>query len=211
MAQVALGSLAVLFVATPAHALDPQDAAAGAKVARKVEKAKAKAKEEGAEHDREALAHMKHKIDDYVELHRKEFARLGAKESAETQEKLAVAIVARRARARQGDVFLPEVQALLRQRLAEQLKGPDALAARKAVAEGNPGDEDPVPVTVKVNGRYPLGASRSTVPASVLITLPVLPDCLHYRFVGRDLVLVDAVAQIIVDFLPGSAPAGPAK
>jgi hypothetical protein len=64
-----------------------------------------------------------------------------------------------------------------------------------------------VRVVVRVNGEYPPGASRSTVPPSVLLTLPPLPECLHYRFVGRDLILVDSVAQLIVDFLPAAAPA----
>ena len=65
----------------------------------------------------------------------------------------------------------------------------------------------PVPVVVRVNAEYPPGAPRSTVPPSLLLTLPPLPECLHYRFVGRDLVLVDSVAQLIVDFLPAAAPA----
>jgi len=59
---------------------------------------------------------------------------------------------------------------------------------------------------VHVNGEYPLGAPRSTVPPSVLLTLPPLPECLHYRFVGQDLILVDSVAQLIVDILPAAAP-----
>jgi len=97
--------------------------------------------------------------------------------------------------------------ALFRRLIAEQLNGPDALAARKAVLEGNPGEEeDSVPVAVRINTEYPSGAPRSTVPPSLLLTLPTLPDCLHYRFVGRDLVLVDSVAQLIVDFLPAAAP-----
>ena len=59
---------------------------------------------------------------------------------------------------------------------------------------------------VRVNAVYPIGAPRSTVPPSVLVTLPPLPACLHYRFVDRDLVLVDSVAQLIVDVLPAAAP-----
>jgi len=59
---------------------------------------------------------------------------------------------------------------------------------------------------VRVNAEYPPGAPRSTVPPSVLLTLPPLPACLHYRFVDRDLVLVDSVAQLIVDFLPAAVP-----
>jgi hypothetical protein len=41
--------------------------------------------------------------------------------------------------------------------------------------------------------------------------LPPLPECLHYRFVGRDLLLVDSVAQIIVDILRNAAPVAGGK
>ena len=44
------------------------------------------------------------------------------------------------------------------------------------------------------------------MPPSVLLTLPPLPACLHYRFVGRELVLVDSEAGLIVDLLPAAAP-----
>ena len=72
---------------------------------------------------------------------------------------------------------------------------------------GNPGlEKDSVPVVVRVNAVYPLGAPRSTVPPSLLLTLPPLPASLHYRFVGRDLILLDSVAQLIVDVLPAAAP-----
>jgi len=53
---------------------------------------------------------------------------------------------------------------------------------------------------------YPLDAPRSTVPPSLLLTLPPLPSSLHYRFVRRDLILVDSVAQLVVDILPAAAP-----
>ena len=110
--------------------------------------------------------------------------------------------------AKPGDLFEKDVQPLFRALIAEQLKGPDTAAAQKAVVEGNPTvDEESVPVPVRVNAAYPPRASRSTVPPSLLLALPPLPACLHYRFVGRDLILVDSVAQIIVDFLPAAAPA----
>ena len=128
-------------------------------------------------------------------------------EPVAAQEALAHAIEAKRAKAKPGDIFRPEVQPLFRRLIAEQLKGPDALDARKAVLEGNPGlEKESVPIVVRVNAVYPLDAPRSTVPPSVLLTLPPLPASLHYRFVGRDLILVDSVAQLIVDFLPAAAP-----
>lgn len=215
-ARFLMGSLAALWLAVPVVAgpgARPQQNKEAAKVAKKVEKALQTAHQ--AEEEREALHHFQDEVADYAELHAKQLANLGAPASVATQKALAHAIEAHRANARPGDIFRPEVQPLFRRLIAEQLKGPDALDARKAVLEGNPDEEgagtpgeeeDPVPVVVRINGEYPTGASRSTVPPSVLLTLPPLPSFLHYRFVGRDLVLVDSVAGLIVDFLPAAAP-----
>jgi len=203
-----IGSLAALCLAVPVLAgpgEGPQEKDQAAKVAKKVEKALGTAHQ--AEEEREALRHFQDEVAEYAELHTKQLAKLGARESVAMQEALAHAMAAKRAKAKPGDIFQPEVQPLFRRLIAEQLEGPDALAARKAVLEGNPVDEeDSVPVAVRVNAEYPIGATRSTVPPSVLVTLPPLPACLHYRFVGRDLILVDSVAQLIVDFLPAAAP-----
>ena len=196
--------LTVPVLASPGESL--QEKSEAAKVARKMERARAKA--QGAEEEREALRDFQKEVADYAELHAKQLAKLGSRqEPAARQKALAHAIAAKRAKARPGDIFQTEVQPLFRRLIEEQLKGPDTLAARKAVVEGNPVDEaDSVPVVVRVNTEYPIGATRSTVPPSVLLTLPPLPACLHYRFVGRDLILVDSVAQLIVDFLPAAAP-----
>ncbi len=179
-----------------------------AKVAKKMDRALETA------HQAEALRHFQEEVAEYAELHAKQLAKLGsrlpagAQEAVAAQKALAHAIAAKRAEARPADIFRPEVQPLFRQLIAEQLQGPDGLDARRTLLEGDREDEDsaPVPVVVRVNAEYPPGAPRSTVPPSVLLTLPPLPECLHYRFVGRDLLLVDSVAQIIVDVLPAAAP-----
>jgi len=187
-----------------------------AKVAKKVEKALQKARkaqQEPAEADRRALREFHEEVMEYAELHAKQIARLGkpvavdAQGSLAAQKALASSIQSERVTARQGDIFAPAVVPIFRRLIAAELRGPDGLPARQAVLEGNPGDEeDPVPVVVRVNAEYPLGAARSTVPPSLLLTLPPLPACLHYRFVGRDLILVDCVAQLVVDVLPAAAP-----
>jgi hypothetical protein len=213
-ARFLIGPLAALCVAVPVLAGPgerPQEKNEAAKVAKKVEKALATAHQ--AKEEREALRHFQEELEDYADLHAKQLAKLGPRVAADaqglvaTQKALAHAIGAKRAKARPGDIFRPEVQPLLRRLIAEQLAGPDTVDARKAVLDGNPGQEEgSVPVAVRVNAEYPLGAPLSTVPPSVLLTLPPLPACLHYRFVGRDLILVDAVAQLIVDFVPAAAP-----
>jgi len=182
-----------------------------AKVAAKVEKARragVRAEKEAGE----ALKDFHKEVAEYDRLHVTELARLRSLEPGKVGEALARAIVSKRDDAEPGDIFRKNVQPLFRRLIAEQLKGPDTAAAQKAVVEGNPTRaEDSVPVLVRVNGAYPSGAPRSTVPASLLLALPPLPACLHYRFVERDLILVDSVAQIIVDFLPAATPALVAK
>jgi hypothetical protein len=51
----------------------------------------------------------------------------------------------------------------------------------------------------------------ATVPPLLLLRLPKLPEGLEYRFMGRDLILHDTTANIIVDFLRAAAPTVPRK
>ena len=41
---------------------------------------------------------------------------------------------------------------------------------------------------------------------NLLATLPQLPEDLEYRIVGKDLILRDVHANVIVDFIPGIIP-----
>jgi hypothetical protein len=144
-------------------------------------------------------------IQQHVQLHRQIELQLPpfeahseAQDIFESSNAMASALQTARASAREGDVFTREVAALLRARVA------DALAARGLL----PGelvagtleeadDEAPVPV---VNGRFPWRRGAAMWPF-VLDALPRLPNELQYRVVGRDLVLVDTHADLIVDIL----------
>jgi hypothetical protein len=205
-----IGPLAALCLGVPVLAGPgpmPQEKAEAAKVAKKMDKALATADKAEGEADGDALRRFQDAVAEYANLHARQLAKLGTRESTATQKALARAMAANRAEARPGDIFQPEIQPLFRRLIAEQLRGPATLDARKAVVDGNPGlDGDSVPIVVRVNAVYPLDAPRSTVPPSLLLTLPPLPSSLHYRFVGRDLILVDSVAQLVVDVLPAAAP-----
>lgn len=204
--RLVASSLLAALAALPAVAQDKTDAT---KVAKKVERAQARAHE--AKEEREALEEFADDVAKYAVLHGRALIGLASREqSLASQEALARAISRKRARAEPGDIFRPEVQPLFRRLLAEQLQGPDAADARSALREDAPEPGEP-PVAVHVNGMYPLGAPRSTVPPSVLATLPPLPTCLHYQFVGRDLVLVDAQAGVVVDILTDATPPPPGK
>jgi hypothetical protein len=116
---------------------------------------------------------------------------------------LAAGIRAARVHAAEGDVFTPPIQkvfvAAIRQSLSS---GRGATARGMILGEGNPKNpESPARVDLVVNAKYPPNAPLSTVPPSVLLALPKLPEGLEYRFVGSHLILFDSKANLIVDIL----------
>lgn len=127
-------------------------------------------------------------------------------EIASHKRAMAVAIQGARANARQGDILTPPVQAYLKQIIRSEMAGKQGKPAKESAKQGNPEVEGAVPVAVKVNAAYPDGAPLSTVPPTLLQRLPKLPDGLDFRFVGRDLILRDANAGIIVDFVSNAMP-----
>ncbi|HSC29323.1 MAG TPA: hypothetical protein VLD67_18750 [Vicinamibacterales bacterium] len=104
----------------------------------------------------------------------------------------------RRARptARPGDLLTPPVRAFIRRQLARALQGPEGDNIRESIMADNPRG-----VRIQINGRYPDGVPLSTVPPQVLLLLPRLPDGLEYRFVGQRLLLLDAPAKTVIDYM----------
>jgi hypothetical protein len=186
------------------------------KLAKRIEKGVERRQKETAE----ALKDYADRIKDYLKIHKKAADTLppltGNEDPATVaayRVSLARAIRARRPYARRGAIFDAKVVPTIVARVRTELEGPEARPARKVLREGNPrfDVEGAVPVTVRVNADYPLRAPVSTVPPSILLTLPQLPDSLEYRFVGRDLILRDVEANIIVDFIVGAAPPQPTR
>ena len=118
-----------------------------------------------------------------------------------TQDTLAARIAARRADARQGDIFTAEIRGAFRRLLAPELKGAEGRDAKDVMK-----DEAPAPGTVpfKVNAKYPEGQPRPTMPSNVLLSLPNLPEGLEYRVIGRHLLLIDTDADLVVDYMPNA-------
>jgi hypothetical protein len=116
---------------------------------------------------------------------------------------------------RQGEVFRHAIRPLFVRTLAEQLDDPATPGTRHAVGDGNPrkaagvrGDADIAvrDVRLRVNAVYPTGVSLSTMPPTLLQRLPSLPGALEYRFVGRDLLILDPEVHMVVDVLPNALP-----
>ena len=103
--------------------------------------------------------------------------------------------------AKQGDLFTPEARPVIKRLLATVFGGPEGKQLKDSIM-----DENPVGVRVTVNGRYPDTVPVSTVPPQVLQTLPKLSEDMEYRFIGDRLILLDAHAHIIADFIDHALP-----
>lgn len=151
------------------------------------------------------LAEFKKRVDAYVELHKKLEATL-PKLPEQTdpyqidrhQRAMLRLMQDARKTAKQGDLFTPAMQRLVRNLLRPVFSGPDARQLRAEILDNEyKGD-----VKVAVNARYPDEVPISTVPPQVLAQLPKLPEELEYRFVRTNMILFDPHAHIIADFVP---------
>jgi len=58
-----------------------------------------------------------------------------------------------------------------------------------------------------VNEPYPDGVPFTTVPPSLLLEFPKLPEqVVTYRIVGHDLILLDVDANLVLDRIPEIIP-----
>jgi hypothetical protein len=117
------------------------------------------------------------------------------------QSAIAAAIQAARANALEGDIFFPEVRSEFRRIIALEFGGPAGAGARALITE-----DTPRKIFLRVNASYPEEWPLAAVPPSLLMNLPGLPPELEYRFVNRDLILLDTSANLIVDFMRDVVP-----
>ena len=133
--------------------------------------------------------------------------RLNASDPAiasESATMLARRIVARRARAKSGDIFGP-LAPVLHERIQSTITGPNGALVLKAIHDRIHQGETPSTV-LKVNDTYPAALPRATMPGQLLTVLPALPSALEYRFLGTTLLLIDRDARLVVDTLPNALP-----
>jgi hypothetical protein len=127
------------------------------------------------------------------------------KEVSGREKALADEIRVERAGAQQGDVFSPSAAREIGLVVADDFNG-RPLRDQKAILV-----EVPMKVPPAINTDYPTTLPLATVPPSLLLKLPTLPEELEYRFLGRHLILRDIKANLIVDFIPDVVPAAPAR
>jgi len=103
--------------------------------------------------------------------------------------------------AKRGELFTPQAEPVIRRLLAAVFAGPEGGQLRASIM-----DENPVGMKVNVNMRYPDTVPISTVPPEVLQTLPKLSEDMEYRFIGRHMILLDAHAHLIADYIENAIP-----
>jgi len=154
------------------------------------------------------IADFRTRVDAYAALHKKLEATLPALSKESTpqqivghQDNLAGLIAKERIRAKQGDLFTPAMQTMIRELMKQAFAHGDAKLLRASIMDENPG-----PVKLTINGKYPDTVPLTTMPTEVLKGLPPLPEGLEYRFIGETLILLDPHAHIIADFVPNALP-----
>jgi hypothetical protein len=156
------------------------------------------------------------KVNEYVQLQKKVSATVPPLTKTESDpgkiaahiRSVAQGIQHARANAKQGDIFVPESVPEFRQIIRGELEGKQGAASRQTVKTGNPAEEpdSTAKVVLAVNQPYPDRAPLSSVPPGLLLKLPQLPKELEYRFLGRNLILLDATSNLIVDYLLDVVP-----
>ena len=106
-----------------------------------------------------------------------------------------------RSKAKRGDFFRPETADFIRRTLKAEFQGKDRQELREKIFE-----METKSVVMRVNYPYPHSAEFSEMPATLLAKLPQLPKELRYRFVGRNLLLVDRESDLIIDYMPDALP-----
>ena len=158
--------------------------------------------------DKTAIQVFEKQVKDYVALRNKvrENAPKLSKDSTPEQiqaYRTALELSVRNARpnAKRGDVFRPEAADYIRRTLKNEFQGQDRKELRETVLE-----TETQGVVLRVNYPYAQSAELSEMPATLLAKLPQLPKEVRYRFVGRNMLLVDRESNVIIDFMPDALP-----
>src|SRR5215211_1717463 len=106
-----------------------------------------------------------------------------------------------RAGAKRGELFHPEAADYIRRTLKIEFQGKDRQELREKIFE-----TELQGVVLRVNYPYAQSAEFSEMPATLLAKLPQLPKEVRYRFVGRNMLLVDRESNVIIDFMPDALP-----
>jgi hypothetical protein len=148
------------------------------------------------------------RVEEYLALQRKVAATLpkldetsDPKKISAREKALGEAIAKARPTARRGEVFGKELRPFF-VKLIRSDWSKRTPADRRELME-----EVPEGFRVGVNQPYPTRLPLVTFPPNILQELPRLPEDVEYRLLGRDLILRDVKANLIIDVLTNVLPA----
>ena len=163
---------------------------------------------QGVNPDTAIIQDFQKRVGEYVKLRKAAEGKLPRLKRTPSQAKIAhhqreLAHKIREARpgAKQGDIFTPEISAEVRRLIGIAMQGRDATRVKQSLKSA-----EPVNLQLRVNAAYPTHVPLQSTPPTLLLSLPDLAADLDYRVVGHDLVLHDAKANLIVDFIPNAIP-----
>ena len=158
--------------------------------------------------DKQAIARFERRVKNYVKLRTQIKNRLPKLSKDSTPEQIEAykknfeaALHAARAGAKPGDIFNTEGSDYIRRTLKTEFKGQDRAQLREIVFEA---ENETIPM--RVNYPYPEAKELTEMPATLLLQLPQLPKEVKYRFVGRNMLLVDRDNNLIIDYMVNALP-----
>ncbi len=158
--------------------------------------------------DKAAIEAFEKQVNAYVELRKKIRANTPRLSKDSTPEQLHAYRTAleeslrnSRAGAKRGELFRPETADYIRRTLKTEFQGKDRRELRETIFE-----TETHGVVLRVNYPYAESAELSEMPATLLAKLPQLPKEVRYRFVGRNMLLVDRESNVIIDYMPDALP-----
>jgi hypothetical protein len=158
--------------------------------------------------DKRTIVAFENRVKAYIKLRNRVKDRLPKLSKDSTPEQIesyrksfAEQLRAARAGVKSGDIFRAGVAAYIRKTLRTEFQGKDRAELRDIVLEA-----ETQGVPLRVNYPYPEKNELSEMPATLLIKLPQLPKEVRYRFVGRNLLLVDRDNNLIIDYMVDALP-----
>jgi hypothetical protein len=109
-------------------------------------------------------------------------------------------VQADRVNTRQGDVFNQQIGRLIKTVIKREMTGWEKSELRKTVLEAD------TKIRLKVNTPYPETKELVEMPPPLLLSLPLLPKEIRYRFIGSSLAVLDRDSALIIDYLPAALP-----
>ncbi|HEV8599256.1 MAG TPA: hypothetical protein VGQ69_07825 [Gemmatimonadales bacterium] len=171
-------------------------------------------KQEPAVPPPEPLVEFSKRVDEYVALRNRLAEKVGPIDETKSQAEIAARattlghlIQTERANAKQGDIFTPDVAALLTAIIQREHSGrPPPVQETREDQEEEHRTEGLPDFAPQVDSLWPTTYPLPTFPPTLLPLLPKLPPEIEYRTTSHYLVLRDIEANLIIDFIPNAVP-----